>query len=291
MKLIITADWHLRATAPRCRTDEDWIKTQKDTLRQIADYAIRYEAKVCVVGDVFHTNTDASFEVINMVQDMAKRLKEFGLDGLYILAGNHDLPYHNSENINKSAIGLLLNSENIHKIEELGDNISAPNFDEEVKDKEIVFRHILVIPDNERNPMIDCKSPQDLLDETPSAKYIFTGDYHHNFVYQKDKRYVINSGCTLRQVSDMKDYKCVVYLIDTDTGLVESEPLFDKNDIIDDSYILKDKEREERIESFVDKLADTNVISLDFVENVQKLMVKNKFSDKLKNTINELLGV
>ena len=36
MRMIITADWHIRNTRPRCRVDEDWIKTQQKTLNQIA---------------------------------------------------------------------------------------------------------------------------------------------------------------------------------------------------------------------------------------------------------------
>ena len=293
MKLIITADWHLRATAPRCRTDENWIETQRNILKQISKYAIQYEAKVCVVGDIFHTNSDASFEIINMVQEMANYLNNHNLDGLYILAGNHDLPYHNSENINKSAIGLLLNSDNIFKLNQLVSKkiISAPNFDEEVEDKELVFRHILVMPEEKRNPLIDCKTPQDLLDETPNAKWIFTGDYHHNFIYKNNNKYVINPGCIIRQVSDMKDYRCGVYLVDTNNDKIEFLQLEDNDDIIDDSYIIKDKDREERIEKFASKLADTNIVSLDFVENVQKSIKENKFSDNLKNTINQLLGV
>jgi predicted phosphodiesterase len=293
MKLIITADWHLRATAPRCRIDEDWIKTQKDTLKQIADYAIKYKAKVCVVGDIFHTNTDTSFEVINMVQEIANYLKSYDLDGLYILAGNHDLPYHNSENINKSAIGLLLNSDNIFKLNQLVSKtlISAPNFDEKVENREIIFRHILVMPDEKRNPLIDCKSPQDLLDETSNAKWIFTGDYHHNFIYKNNNKYVINPGCIIRQVSDMKDYQCGIYLIDTNNEEIKFLLLQDRNDIIDDSYIIKDKDREERIEKFANKLADTNIVSLDFVENIKNSILENKLSDELKDVIFELLSM
>ena len=39
MKGIITADWHLRATRPQCRIDEDWILTQKNALNQIKKYS------------------------------------------------------------------------------------------------------------------------------------------------------------------------------------------------------------------------------------------------------------
>ena len=28
-KMIISADWHIRATKPRCRVDNDWLETQR----------------------------------------------------------------------------------------------------------------------------------------------------------------------------------------------------------------------------------------------------------------------
>ena len=28
MKILITADWHVRGERPLCRTDEDWIESQ-----------------------------------------------------------------------------------------------------------------------------------------------------------------------------------------------------------------------------------------------------------------------
>ena len=96
MKVIITADWHIRATRPRCRIDENWIKTQELALSQLLEISCKKDAPIMVVGDLFHSNSDTSFECINMVQKLADKLGE-----LYILAGNHDLPYHSSENIDK----------------------------------------------------------------------------------------------------------------------------------------------------------------------------------------------
>ena len=95
MKFICTADWHIRATRPRCRIDENWIETQVKVLRQLAKISDERNAPIIVVGDLFHSNSDTSFECINMVQKLADYLGE-----LYMLAGNHDLPYHSSENCN-----------------------------------------------------------------------------------------------------------------------------------------------------------------------------------------------
>lgn len=284
MRMIITADWHIRNTRPRCRIDEDWIKTQQKALNQIAEICENKNAPLMVVGDIFHSNSDTSFECINMVQKLADRI-----GGIYILAGNHDLIYHSSENINKSAIGVLLQSENIYKIEDYSDEFSAPNFDEERNSMPYMFIHTLTIPSKDKPDFIECETPESLLEKYPIAKWIFTGDYHKNFVYEEDGRYVINSGCLIRQVSDMKDYQCGVYFVDTEKEIIEFIPIIDNEELVNDEYIIRENEREERIESFVNKLKDVESVSLDFIDNIEKALLVNKIDEKLKDCIKELI--
>lgn len=296
MKLIVTADWHLRATKPRCRTDENWIETQRNALAQIKKISVEKNAPVFVVGDLFHSNSDTSFECIQLVQGLADELGE-----LYILAGNHDLLYHSSQNIHKSAIGVLLNSNNVALIKEFNlwvlkhkdVTCSCSNFDEEDnKDAEIVFKHTLVFPDlKSLPPNVDAITAKELLEEFSNANWIFTGDYHRNFHYEKNGRHVVNPGCLLRQASDMKNYQCGVYYVNTDENIVKFVPIIDNESFVDDSYILKQEEREERIESFVDKLSDTKNVSLDFVDNVQKAMLENNFGFEMKAVVDELMEV
>lgn len=288
MKFICTADWHIRATKPRCRIDSDWIQTQRQALAQIVKISRNKKAPVMVVGDLFHSNSDTSFECIQMVQQMADELGE-----LYILAGNHDLPYHSSENLEKSAIGVLLNSNKVHLIKEFYEGISASNFDEkDDKNAEIVFKHTLVFPDAKSiPPNCDGTTAKELLEEFPKAEYIFTGDYHHNFHYEKNGRHVVNSGCLLRQASDFKDYQCGVYFVDTDNNICEFIPIIDQEQLIDDSYILQENEREERIDNFVQKLKETENVSLDFLANVESALQSNELESELKEVVQELLEV
>lgn len=294
MNFIVTADWHLRASRPRCRVDDDWYETQRKMVDQVRKIAFEKKCNVMIVGDIFNSNTDTSFQCIQIVQDFAKKLEEKSLS-CYILAGNHDLLYHSSENIEKSAIGILFNSENIFSIQELdpeGEEISAPNFDGKVENKKYIFRHILCFPDlKSLPPNVDAITAKELLSETPKAEFVFTGDYHHNFHYEKNGKHVVNPGCLIRQASDMKDYQCGVYYIDTDKNIVDFIPIIDQEQFIDDSYILKQEEREQRIEDFVDKLKSTKNISLDFVDNVQKAVKSNKFESEMKDLIFELLEV
>lgn len=294
MKLIITADWHLRASRPRCRVDEDWYATQRKAVRQVLNIAVAKKCSVAIVGDIFNSNADTSFQCIQIVQDFAQELKKNNLS-CYILAGNHDLPYHSSENIEKSAVGILFNSDNIFPIQyldESGKQVSASNFDGEVKNVRYVFRHILCFPDvKSLPPNVDAITAKELLAETPKAEWVFTGDYHHNFHYEKNGRNVVNPGCLLRQASDMKDYACGVYYVDTDEAVAQFIPIIDNEQFVDDSYILKQEERTERIESFVEKLRNTKNVSLDFVDNVRKAIAGNKLSDEMVLMLEELLEV
>lgn len=284
MRMIITADWHIRNTRPRCRIDEDWIKSQQKALNQIAEICENKNAPLMVVGDIFNSNSDTSFECINMVQKLADYI-----GGIYLIAGNHDLPYHSSENIYKSAIGVLFQSENVFKIEDYSDDFSAPNFDEERNSMPYMFIHTLTIPSKDKPDFIECETPESLLKKYPTAKWIFTGDYHKNFVYEKDGRYVINPGCLIRQVSDMKDYQCGVYFVDTDKEVIEFIPIIDDEKLVNDEYIIRQDEREERIENFVNKLKDVESVSLDFIDNVEKALLVNKIDEKLKHCIKELI--
>ena len=286
MRGIITSDWHLREDKPRCRTDEDWIKTQRKALERIYTEAGKRHYSVYVVGDLFHRSTE--YRVVRPVQQLAEMLDKEGLH-LYYLAGNHDCLYHLASNLDRSAIGLLQGTKNVYFMNDLV-NISAPNFGEPVnKEMPIVFEHRLVFPDKKSlPPNVEAVTAEDMLEMYPNAEWIFTGDYHHNFHYERDGRHVVNPGCLLRQAADMKDYDCGIYCVNTDIDEVEWVSIGDNEPLVDDSYLLKQEEREERLENFMDKLKKTRSISLDFMDNVEKAIMENKLSEELTDMIHRL---
>lgn len=291
MRIIVSADLHLREDKPRCRKDENWIETQIKSLDQLADICIKYNSNLFLVGDIFHRSSE--FRMVIYIQQLANKLSAYNLS-IYYLCGNHDNLYHSSLNINKSAIGLLENTNNCFYIKDYNfdKSISASNFDEEDNyNAQIVFKHTLTIPEEDKNPLIECETPESLAKKFPNAKYIFTGDYHKNFCKKIKNTYVINPGCLLRQASDMKDYQCGVYFVDTDKDIQEFIPITDNEELVDDSYILKENERDDRISNFVDKLKDTKNISLDFVSNVEDSIRRNNLNENIVSVINELMEV
>ena len=286
-KFIESADWHLRSTVPSCldMTQNEWMIAQESALNQIINMAISNKVNIFVVGDIFHSYETTSFQTIQLVQNAAKRLNEYGLS-MYVLFGNHDLKYHTSENIIKSPLGILINSVNIYLISTF-ENVSAANFDEEDINCEYVFKHTLTIPKNEIpfEEMV-CETPESLLRKFDEAKFVIVGDYHKNFVYKSDdNRFVINSGCLTKQASDFEDYQCGVYFVDTDNDNVVWCPInidykFNHNGQIK-------KEIDENIEKFATGIKKES-ITLDFITSLRNELPNHE--QPVQDKVNEWIG-
>lgn len=106
--IVFVSDMHLSDKKPKCRMDRNWYITQAIYLRRLCGFAQRgrrYKEigeplPVLCAGDVFHRWSQSS-ELVNMV--MNNLPKKFGA-----VAGQHDLPYHSMEQIDKSSFWSLV---------------------------------------------------------------------------------------------------------------------------------------------------------------------------------------
>jgi len=302
-KIIITADWHLRSNRPRCRLDPNWIETQKNALNQIAKYARENEADVFVIGDIFHSTNETTNEVIGLVQELAGQLFEECGKSLYILAGNHDLPQHNLDNIYRSAFNILINTKNIFHIRdydgfvEFGYKHSAGDFGEQDENLQIIFKHVLCFPETAKIPPSDkIVKPSELFAQFDNAKYIFTGDYHRQFIYEGKKKKtqtLLNPGCLLRQAADTIAYVTSVFLVEFQNQNKElkytSLPIVDNEEMVTDEYIENEVMRNSRIEAFIERIKENEHVTFDFITNVHNLMNSNDIEKNVKDAILELL--
>lgn len=288
VKLLITSDWHLRGTVPSCvdATPTEWMDIQRQALEKVKSIALREGVSAILCGgDIFHSDASTTFECVTMVQRFAKDLreessKERGYPGIlfYILSGNHDLPYHSSENLDKAAVGILYNSDNVGDME-TDCFVKGCNFDrDDYEGREAIFKHVLTIPKEQVPFGVECETPESLLEKYP-AKWVFTGDYHHNFHYEKDGRHVINAGCLTKQAADFENYHTGVYIVDIDSEtvafqLVDIPQKFVKNGG-------KSKAADKSVEDFANSIKRESV-TLDFISELreksrtQKEAVKEK---------------
>jgi DNA repair exonuclease len=289
MKLIISADWHLRAIKPRCRLDEDWELFQRSLVSEIVSIANNKKCPLVIVGDLFDS-PNCLARIISMAIEELSKIKYT----VHFLAGNHDLPYHSIENLQNSSIGIFssLSKEHNKIVYGMDDFGQWSDFNDTIKgdDYKLMFIHRLVFQNTKSvPPNVQASTAQDLLNEFDKADFIFTGDNHTSFIYKKGQRQVINSGSIYRGSSDQKNYKPSVYFVDTDDEEIEQIFLSDTSEIVDDSYIIEQDEKEERISAFVEKLKKNEAIELDFMKNIEKaLLINKKLSKETVNMINEL---
>lgn len=285
MKYIFTADWHLRSKAPLCftGTDEEWNEYQFKTLQFIVDMTLQQKALLCIAGDLF----DRSVPPVSLVNKTIKLLKVL-YQKIKACAGNHETPYHNPSLLNQSAFGTLVESglfaEDSFNI--YTDNFNSTNY---YKNESIVLCHELVFENEKKQPPhVKSIIADDLLKKYPGAEYIICGDNHHHFSYTKENQTVIVPGCTTIQSSDMLQYTPVIYMLDEDTKKIETMELPNNPSLFTNAHIKEQKERDGRIEAFVESLSKKGGVSLSFSENLKKVLYSKDVSKDVKNIIIEI---
>jgi predicted phosphodiesterase len=279
MKVLVTADWHISGTRPRCRADEDWIATQAKDIEAVWKIAKdqRVEA-VWILGDLFDTSRVAT-EAVNLV------LREFEKAPcpVYTLCGNHDLPYHSFDLLERSSIGTVL-----HKFQMLATDtstgVAAYPFGKEpeygalsdymkVNGLHTWITHQLTFPDEASRPIAGIGVlAQELLDACPAASVILTGDYHHGNIYTApDGRRVITPGCLNISDADMKDYQPLVYIFDTFDLSAERVDLPIQGKV-ETAYLEHEHALEDMKEKFIASLETGAIKMKSFSEALEEVM-------------------
>jgi len=287
MKYIFTADWHIRSDNPICRVD-DFLDIQKKILLQIRDIAFKENACILVAGDIFDkARIEPYFEI--MLIDIFKRCE------MYVVAGNHELLYHRLDNIDKSSLGVLIRQDNWTLLQTSSnhcfDTFKGFSYGENIENgKNLVLLHkyceMYNLPDYIENGIT-----AEYLCNNYDYDIFVTGDNHHSFVYAKKNKIVFNPGCITRQNVNLKKYQPVIFLYDSTLMKYEKIQLLD-NDIeaIDDSYLKIKKQRDERVELFLNKLNIAGNMDVDFISNLRKFLKSNSINQKTRDKIWEIVN-
>lgn len=106
---VLCADIHLSHHPPVARAGEkNWFGAMRHALRQVSALAERYRCPVVCAGDVFDRHNPAP-ELINFAI--------VNLPVMYAVPGQHDLPFHNYEDLRKSAYWTLVEAGEIINLE------------------------------------------------------------------------------------------------------------------------------------------------------------------------------
>lgn len=240
---LFTADWHLRSDIPRSVkiNPERWIDAQLQVLAEINRIAEQKHCQAIVVaGDVFNSYDEGQ----TLVNRVINEIKGWRIP-IYLIGGNHDLPYHSFQNLWGSSLGLLINSKAQVCLLDNGIpscKIAGASFGAEDKFKLYLKQpsklsyavgvvHRLVAPPKTFPPEAGIPEPADIFNEFPAIPLLVVGDYHHCFMAREGSRRMLVPGCINKQSIDMKEYSPCVWIYDTEEGIMESERLTDVWDL------------------------------------------------------------
>jgi DNA repair exonuclease SbcCD nuclease subunit len=275
--VIVTADWHLRSSVPRCRTEteEEWFNTQK----RILEFIYSFKEPVYIAGDIFH-NYNPGYKILGLFLSFAlhnethimmgnhdARCGVFGPDSGYgvlqrIVDSNH--PYLKSM---KPFAWIDFGTTSIQGDEDLG----------------VLFLHTLCFPNNSSAPPgANYVTARELSDAYDQFGTIIVGDNHTHFMYDKGGRLVLSPGCITRQAVDYKDKTPMLFRLQEEGLRWEEIAIPDDAELVNDNYILAEHEREDRYNHLVEALKLDGEVSFDFRSNVWDTVRKNDLS---KDTI------
>jgi DNA repair exonuclease SbcCD nuclease subunit len=259
------------------------METQRLAIRFVVDKANEIDCNIYFTGDLLDT-TRVPDEIMSMLIEEIHRL----CDHLHFcfIAGNHDLPYHNWDNINRSSIGTLWKwaVSPYTLFESIGDSAFWVHFGKDPKEKykteltgKPLFIHRLVFPTKKSMPPnVNGITAGNLLKEYPGIDYICIGDYHRAYDYEENGRHVINPGTLLRQDAGELDYETGFYFVDTDKDIIEFIRIPDPDDLVTDRYLEIAEERNDRIAAFVESVESSGKITLSFEDNVKSWLAENR---------------
>jgi len=285
--MIVCSDLHLALRQPACRDDADWMETQARYLKTISDLAVKLaegsswclssSLPVVVAGDIFD-KWNPSPELLTFA---FRHLPE----NLFAVPGQHDLPNHREEEMERSGYGVLVEAGRIHNLSHYleGGNrfsLSAFGWGKEIKPLDDSFRkynpgegkcvHVAVchryIYDTGSNAYFD--APEDAHISAFSKKLsgydvaVF-GDNHKGFLSRlKSGVAIFNCGGFIRRKIDEVEYRPQFGIIYSD-GSVEAR----KFDVSVDKFRSPEELAEVLevdVKAFVAQLEALGDLGLDF---------------------------
>lgn len=292
---ILTADLHIRDTIPECRID-DFIEAQTKKLLFLKKLQEEYNVPVLVAGDIFHHWKPNPWLISYALNYLP--------DGLIGIPGQHDLPAHNMDNFEKCGLNTLAQAGKIHVL--INDSIYKHRMLSAIvgfpwgmelrgttitgKYRIAIIHHLVYkgIPPFPGAENVG-GTARSIIKKMKGFDLIVSGDNHQTFVEEYNGRLLVNPGSFMRTTAAQIDHKPCVFLWEAKTNGIEQVFLPIEKNVISRDHIDLKKQRNERIDAFIDKLEDDVEIGFSFEKNMTEYLSKNKIPKDVEKIIWEVL--
>jgi DNA repair exonuclease SbcCD nuclease subunit len=271
---ILCSDFHLREDTPTCFTG-DFQKEQWDAVDFIYDLQKEYNCPVYHAGDLFHHWKPSPWLLSMVIKHLPNKF--------YTIFGQHDLPQHSLDLIDKCGIQTL------HLAQALTILPSChwgqePEGVWSIKGKNILIWHHLTYL-QKPFPGAEGGMAEGILRKYPQYDLIVTGDNHTSFTIEYQGRRLVNPGNLTRQTANQIDFKPKVYLWYSEDNSVQPIYIPIQSNVISREHIDTKEKRDERIQAFVSKLDGNWQAEMSFEDNLEAFFKVNKVRDLIKEII------
>lgn len=298
---ILTADWHIRPDTPECRTDE-FLTAQEKKVQFIVDLSEGYGCPILIAGDIGNRHQWANWLLrwfVWMVKDI----------DIIAIPGQHDLPGHNIEEVERSAQGVLSVTDTIDlrlstfiTIEKDFNLTSFPystpiTHFKKANQKhrrggslpDIAITHQMIIENKPLWSGQEAPKGHQLLKKYPEYNLILSGDNHNPFVSEHKGRVLVNPGSLMRTTAAQINHKPRVYLWWAETNKVKPVYLPIEKGVVSRKHIEQEEERDERIDAYVEHMKTDYEIGFSFEGNLERHIEINKVGERVRNKIWEMI--
>jgi|SRR6185369_5350331 len=295
---IFVSDMHLRETAPECRKD-DFLEAQTKKLRWLSKLQVQNNCPVLVAGDLFDYWKPSPWLLAYALRELPS--------GIIAIPGQHDLPAHSLEQIEKSGIQVLADAGKIDLLlgtDEDSCDINGMMYQGfpwgvELKGTDrgfgesiaIALVHKLIYKAKELPfPGADevGYSVRGIVKQLPGFNIIITGDNHQTIFAQVNDTIVVNCGSFMRTTAAQADHEPSVFLLHENFNVTQLKIPISK-DVISREHIDRKKQKETRISAFAERLNKRVEIGLSFEHNLKKVIRKNNISKAVQSKVWEVL--
>jgi len=292
---ILTADWHIRPTAPVCRTD-DFLAAMWKKVEFVLDLAVEHCCPILMAGDIGLKSQWPNW----LLEEFIRKVSQKEIWGFYAIPGQHDLPNHQLNQWREAAIGVLHEAKSVIFLGTDGDGesegimlgekkafniyffpygieIKNPSDKNDLVSPPIAIAHTLVTERAPEEFLTDkARSAISLLQKFPEYNLILTGDNHKSFVVEHEGRLLVNPGSLMRTAADQVDHKPRVYLWYAQENRVEPIYLPIEEGVISRDHIDNEEEKDQRIQAYINRLSEEVEIGLSFEGNLEAYFRQNR---------------
>jgi hypothetical protein len=273
---VLGSDLHLTNKTPVARAETDWLKVLSHALEQVCDLCDKHKCPFILAGDLFDKSNPPPV-VVNAAFDMLP-------ENTITIPGQHDLEFHNRQDINKTAYWTLVKAGRIDPLMGVGlrhtnriaewDLVPFP-WGSDVKDytakgerksKSLAVIHAYCWTS-------DCSylnAPRDLavpkwerrLKEYDAAVF---GDNHKGF-YAPGRCNIWNNGVMVPRRTDERDYKPRVGLLLRSGEVTSYELDTSQNKWATEKEIVEKIEDQQDLSDFIAEVKSLGKDPLDFLD-------------------------